>query len=613
MKTDLRSKKLLVIVESPTKTTHVKQYLQDAGYTNLQVLASVGHIMQLADDKNSYKNSGIYVDNNFELNLKISEDKKKIVTALKEAVKWADKVAIMTDPDREGYVIAWSLINFLKLPETKYFRAITHEITPKAVVAAIENPVKMDTNIVDAGFARMTVDKGLGYSLSPIARNYLGCKSVGRCQSVGLKIVADREKEIQAFVPEAYYELFLNFTKNKTNFRAKYIGTDAEPIDRLKTIGDVKAIKLQCVDDYVIKDITKKDHQESPKPPFCTSTIQQECANKFGLKVKDTMSILQKLFEGGFCTYMRTDSTTLSPEFKDILRDYITENYPGMYVEPRVGKKSEVSQDGHEALRVTDLSLTPDIAGTKILNDLQLKVYKLIWQRTVACALPNAKLAETVYTIYNKIYKFVFSSTELLNAGYRIVYNYSDESLAEDVVKETFNLNEVLTDCELESMAKSTQPPARLTESALVRELEKNGCGRPSTFATIVETVLSESRGYAKLEDKKIVPTERGMQLASYLDRAFPNIINLNYTKELEEDLDKIATGKATKYDFLNTFFNDLEAAIAANKELGLVVEKVTKTCPNCGANLVVKRSRFGKIFYACPNYPTCRHTENIN
>lgn len=378
MATNLKDKKLLVILESPNKIAHVKEYLKDAGYKNLQVMASVGHIMQLADDRKSYKNSGIYVDNNFELNLKVSEDKFKTVAALKEAVKWADKIALMTDPDTEGYVISWSLVKFLKLKKGTYFRAITHEITPKAVVAAIENPVDMNESIVDAGLTRMTIDKGIGYSLSPIARNYLGCKSVGRCQSVGLKIVATRENEINNFVSKTYYDLYLNFTKGAENFRAKYIGTDEQKIDHLDDVGAVKKVKLDCNGDYIIDSIAKKERQESPKPPFCTATIQQECGNKFNLKVKDTMSILQKLFESGYITYIRSDSTEFSPEFIEVLKPYVNANYSNSYTTPRVGKKTGSEQEGHECIRVTDLNLTPANAASRIANELQCKVYRLI-------------------------------------------------------------------------------------------------------------------------------------------------------------------------------------------------------------------------------------------
>ena len=608
---DLKNKKLLVILESPNKISHVKKYLTDAGYKKLQVIASVGHIMKLADDRKSFKNSGVYPDEDFRLNLIVSEDKRKVVSDLKEAVKWADKIALMTDPDREGYVISWSLVKFLKLTSDKYFRAITHEITPKAVVYAIEHPVGMNENMIEAGLSRLAVDKLIGYSLSPIARHYLGCKSVGRCQSVGLKLIVDREKEIQSFVPETYFDLFLNFTKNGIPFKAKYLGYKDEKIDHLKTKAEVDVIKGQCINNYKILEINKKEKFESPKPPFCTSTAQQECANRFGLKVKDTMSILQKLFEGGFITYIRSDSTDFSQEFLDVLKPYINEHFDNSFTTPRTKKKSDTEQDGHECIRVTDLNLTPEISSSKITNDLQAKVYNLIWKRTIASALPNAKIAETTYIIDNSGHKFSLVSNEIIEEGYKMVYNGVETLDKSDLVKETFNEGEILENCNLEEIKKQTQPPARYTESSLVKELEKNGCGRPSTFATIVETVLSESRNYAKLEDKKIVPTEKGIQLSLYLDRAFPNLINLNYSKQLEDNLDLISTNKLTKTDFLNNFYTNLTESLKNNKESGVAEEIDLGVCPECGAKMVIRRSRFGKPFKGCSNYPKCKHAEN--
>ena len=323
---DLKNKKILVIVESPNKVQHIQKYLRDAGY-KVNVMASVGHIMSLADG-GSYYNSGVDPKNNFDLNLKVSEDKYKVVQQLKDQAKTADLVYLMSDPDREGFVISWSLVKFLKLPKTKYRRAVTHEITPKAVVKAIENPIPMDDNLVDAGLARMTLDKMLGYRLSPIGKTYVGAKSVGRCQSVGLKLVADREKEIQNFVPETYFDLYVNFEKNKTKFKAKFAGNNTiGNVDHLNSQKEVDAIKANCTKDYVIEAIKKKEKEESPKPPFCTATFQQEASSKLGLKVKDAMAVAQKLFEAGRITYMRTDDTAFAAEFVPILQSYIESTY----------------------------------------------------------------------------------------------------------------------------------------------------------------------------------------------------------------------------------------------------------------------------------------------
>lgn len=609
---DLKTKRLLVICESPNKVAHIKEYIQKAGYKNVTVMASVGHVMELANDYKSYKNTGVYVDKDFELNIAISEDKKEVVDKLKNQAKIADYVFLATDGDREGEVISWSLVKFLKLPKSKCFRMITHEITPKAVVKALENPVKFDDDLVEAGLTRLALDKMIGYSLSPVAKTYVGAKSVGRCQSVGLKLVCDREREIRDFKPEKYFDLYLKFTKNNTEFKAKYIGTRTASVEHLASEAQIDAIKRNFKGDYIIAGIDQKIKQESPKPPFTTATFQQEVASKLGLGVKDAMSIAQKLFEGGNITYHRTDDDSISQEFLPTLEAYIKTNYGAKsFVKPRQGKKSQNAQEGHEALRVTDLEFTPEAAKAS-MSDLHYKVYKIIWQRTVAACLPNAEISETGYLIDNSGELFLLVSKEVVNEGYRKVYSYKDDEAGDDegLIKETFVKGEKLQDTELEVEAKETKPKPRFSEASLVKELQKREIGRPSTYATIVETVLSETRGYAKIEDKKIVPTERGLQLAAFLDRAFPDLINLEYSKKLEESLDKIATGKQTKLQFLNDFYNTLEDSIKSNDEVAIGSAEA-KTCPKCGAPMIMRRSRFGKLFYGCSAYPKCNGIVN--
>ena len=612
---DLKSKKILVIVESPNKVSHIRDYLRKAGY-QVNVQASVGHIMQLGNG-GPYVNSGVNPNKDFELNLEISEDKYKVVQELKVAVKTADLVYLMSDPDREGEVIAWSLIKFLNIPKTKIRRAVTHEITPKAVVKAIENPIKLNENLVDAGLARMTVDKMIGWRLSPIAKTYVGALSVGRCQSVGLKIVADREREIQNFVPEKYFDLYVNFVKNKTKFRAKFAGNnEIGNIDHLKTQAEVDKVKKHCTGNYIIEAIKQKEKEEAPKPPFITSTFQQEANSKLNLKTKDAAAVAQKLFETGYITYIRTDDTSFAEEFIPVLQSYIEDTYgKNAWTKPRVGKKQENAQEGHECLRVTDPTLTPDKYNKLDANAINQKVYKLIWQRTIAAALPNAKISETQYLIDNNGEKFILISKEITSLGYREVYSYKDdEDKDEDgPVKETFKKGEVLQDCVLEDVAKETRPPARYTEATLSKKIEAAGVGRPSTLPTIIETVLSQKRGYAELQDKAIVPADRGMQLAAFLDRAFNNVINLDYTNQMEKDLDKIASGKEKKLDFLNNFYKDLEDTIKNNKEIQADPAGEEKICPECGAPMVIRRSKFGKLFYGCSKYPKCRGIININ
>lgn len=611
-KAKTKAEKILVIVESPNKVKTISKILKDAGYSKAVVLASVGHIMALADGGPAY-NSGIYPKQKFRMNLVIAEGKQKVVDEIKLQAKKADKIYIGTDQDREGFVIGWSLIKFCDLQPDKCFRIVMHEITPKAVLYALENPVAFDDNLVNAGLTRMMIDKLIGYGLSPLGKKYIGAKSIGRCQSVGLKLVSDREKEIADFIPEMYFNLYLNFKKNNSAFRAKYSGYKNEVIDKFTRQADVDAVISNCkTGSYCIEDIKTVKHQESPKPPFCTATFQQEASTKLGLKVKDAMSCAQKLFEGGYITYHRTDSTEFAEEFIPLLKDFIETSYgKDRYIGPRKAKKKETDQNGHEALRVTNPALTPNAFEATGATNLLVKVYKLIWQRTIATAMPNAIISETVYIINNNDHKFELSSKELLKAGYKEVYEFDDNQPLNNIP--TFCIGEQLEQADLEPVQVFTKPPARYTEASLVKELQTRAIGRPSTYATIVETVLSPTRGYANVEEKHIVPTDRGIQLAEYCDRSFPTLINLNYTKEMEESLDRIATGKTNWLDFMEIFYKNLQEVIETTSETGLATDMPEKECPNCGKPMVVRRSRFGKLFYGCSAFPKCRGIISID
>lgn len=614
---ELKNKRLLIIVESPNKVRTISNILKTAGYTKAVVMASIGHISNIKDTRNSYKNTGIYPDEDFKMNLVVSDDKKQTVQKLKEQADIADIVYLMTDPDREGAQIAWSLIKFLKLDSTKYVRAVMHEITPKAVLAAITNPIALEYNLIEAAQSRMILDKMVGYALSPVARTYIGAKSVGRCQSAGLKLIVDREKEISEFKPEQYFDLYLNFTKNNQAFKAKYVGTDQKNVSRLSSASEVNAIKFKCSGEFFIGNINEVSNRESPKAPFCTATFQQEVNSKLGLSVKDAMSCAQKLFEGiningnhvGLITYHRTDSTSIAREFLPVLESYIVNNLQSNFVSPRQSKKVGTEQDGHECLRCINPELTPNDFAQYTTNTLLVKVYKLIWQRTIASAMPDAIVKETEYTIYNQDQRFKFSQQELLETGYRQIYSFSpkEQSLV------PFYLQENLQDSKLESQVKQTTPPPRYKEASFIKELQVCGIGRPSTFASILETILSSSRNYCTLVDKQIVPTEKGIQLSNFLDRAFSGIINIDYTKNMEQALDEIASGTENKVRFLRVFYNDLESAIAKNKETGPTPQNQNnKICPKCGSTMVIRRSRFGKLFYGCSNYPACNGIINM-
>jgi DNA topoisomerase-1 len=612
--------KFLVIVESPNKVKTISSILKKAGYTKAVVMASVGHIMVLGNGGPAF-NSGIYPKQKFKMNLAVAEDKQKVVNNLKTQAALADKIFIMTDGDREGEIIAWSLIKFCELPTDKCFRAITHEITPKAIIEAIEHPIAFNDDLVNAGLVRMMIDKLIGYGLSPLGKKYIGAKSIGRCQSVGLKLVSDRETEINNFIPEVYFNLYLNFIKNNIPYKAKYIGYRNEVTEKFNKQTDVDAAINHCKDsDFVVKEIKITEHKENPKAAFCTATFQQEAASKLGLRVKDAMSCAQKLFEGisidgehrGLITYMRTDSTEIADEFIPELKAFVEETYgAAQYVGPRKAKKKATDQDGHEALRVVNPALTPDILSEYITNELLLKVYKLIWQRTVASVMPNALINETAYIIENNEHKFEANSKILFSAGYKLAYDFVDGQLLGEPL--SLERDEILEQTKLEAVKKFTQPKARYTEASLVKELQLREIGRPSTYASIVETILSPTRGYAKLEEKSIVPTDRGMQLAEYCNRSFPTLINIEYTKSMEESLDKIAAGQVAWLDFMEIFYENLQKIISETKETGIAPDMPEKTCPNCGNPMVVRRSRFGRLFYGCSTYPKCNGILNMD
>ena len=611
-KTD-KDKRVLLICESPNKIKTLKQILP----SNFIVMASVGHITHIADSGEF--NMGIDTKNNFKADYRIIDGKRDVVKKLKEQVKAADEVILFTDGDREGEAIAYHLKEQLKILESKYKRAAVHEITKKAVLAAIENPRKIDYDLVSAATSRQKADKIIGYRLSSIARSNVGAKSVGRCQSAGLKLIAMREDEISSFVSETYFDLYLHFNKNATEFKAKYVGFKDKEIKNLPSLDACKIVVDACKDSpYKILDIIHKDSLENPKPPFTTSTFQQEVSKKLGISVKTAMECAQKLFEGidvggshiSLITYIRTDDASYAPEFLPVLEDFVRSTYGDNYYAPvKFGKKGENSQEGHEGIRCIDLTMTPAKLAQYIRDERLLKVYTIIYNRTVASAMKPAIIANTIYTIENNSHLFNMTSKELKFDGYKKVYNYSDEKNDSEIVKETFEKGEILQETSLEAVEKETKPPARFDESGFIKELDKQGIGRPSTYATIVQVLLDEKRGYCKLEDKRIVPTELGMKLSRFLDTSFSNIISIKYTAELEKELDLIARGEMDSIDFLSTFYRNLENSIEkVDPSANSAGEKI---CPNCGKVMKIRKGQYG-LFYGCTGYPDCKTIEAI-
>lgn len=605
-----KENRYLLLCESPEKAKTITKIFKDAKYKNVVVMATVGHFIKLKDGS-GYYNTGIYPDKDFEADYIIDPSKVTNVRKLKEQIKAADFVFLCADPDREGEAIAWSCLHYLDIPKSKYKRVTYQAINQKAIFEAIENAHDLDNALVDAAQSRSILDKGLGYRLSQISRQQGLGKSVGRVQSAALRMICDREHEILNFIPEQYIDLYLKFVKNGVEFKAKYQGTDDTPIKRLQNQEQVDTIFSECKGHpFIVTSVEKKDKKENPKPPFSTATFQQECANKLGLTVKQSADCAQKLFDAGKISYHRTDTEYLMDEFSQILMDYVKETFPKKYVSGAVvkGKKQENSQEGHEALHVLDLTLTPELFAKESPSDLLTKVYKIIYNRTVAAALSPAIISQTVYTIHNGEHKFILNSNELRFDGYRKMYTYKDEDAdKEGTVKETFEENEFLQDCSFDALSQTTKPKPRYTEAGFVKEMKEAGIGRPSTYASTIETIKSADRGYCVVEDKYLKPTGLGLKEDDFLKANFPKFISVEYTSEMENALDEIASGKLNRLTFLKSFFNDLEEnAKKASKDT-----ETDMVCPKCGAPMIYRKGRFG-AFYGCSTYPKCNGIVNI-
>lgn len=602
----------------PNKVRTISQFLPP----NIKVKASVGHIAKIKDS--GLYNLGIDVKGNFDIDFVIDDKKKETVKELKELVSRADVVYVATDADREGEAIAYHLKNILKIPKSKLKRITFHEITKKAVLEAIDHPGKLDENLADAALARASLDKIVGYRLSPIARNKVGCRSVGRCQSPALKLIVEREEEINNFIPKTYYEIWLPFVKDKKEYKAQYKGLIKDKKNK-PTIED-KEFAEKVVSDckgypYVVHDIQSNDRKVSPKPPFTTSTFQQEVSSKLGYSVKTAMTYAQHLFEGiniggqhvALVTYLRTDSTEMDPEFKETLKTFIKENYGQEYLlgDTKKAKKSKNAQDGHECFRVIDLTMTPERLSSYIADQQMIKVYTLIYNRTVASMMSEAVITDVDFIIKNGVYKFVYSEHSIKFPGFYKVYD-----LEEDIVQGLdICVSEKLDTKDLELKEKKTSPPKRYSEATLVKKLEDLGIGRPSTFATIIGTLLDPTRGYCEEQGKALAPTEKGIKLSHFLDQAFPDIVNYDYSAKMEESLDKISKGDLGRVDYLKDFYYDLENQIKGSRGVEGEKEKAEevegKVCPQCGRTLVKRHGRFGD-FLACPGWPKCRYTEKI-
>lgn len=596
--------KNLVIVESPSKSKTIEKYLGK----DYKVVSSKGHIRDLATT--GKYGLGVDVDNDFKPNYIPVAGKKKLISELKKLVKDSDEVILATDPDREGEAISWHLLDTLGIKDTNYERVLFHEITKDKVLEAIKNPTKIDYNLVRSQETRRILDRIIGFRLSKLMQSKTGGKSAGRVQSVALKLIVDREREISSFNSEEYWTITSKFDEIEADL-FNYNHKDIE----INTEEEADSILSKLSDKYKIESVESKKKSKKSKPPFITSTLQQEASTKLGFTAKKTMSIAQKLYEGmdigsetvGLITYMRTDSIRLSDEFIGASYKYIEENYGKDYIGyAKKSKKTENVQDAHEAIRPTSVYRNPEDIK-KYLSTDEYKLYKIIYYRALASLMADAKVEATSVILDNNNYQFKINGQILIYDGYLKAYALYETSEDKVLPDEFKNEGSILTTKDVTKKQHFTSPPPRYTEAKLIKELEELGIGRPSTYAKIMDTI--KERGYVTIEDKKFVPTEIGIETTDRLQEFFSDLINVKYTAAMETDLDTIALGKLDEIKVLREFYDKFEPEV--EKAFGQMEKKAPKetgeVCPNCGSSLVIRKGRYGE-FTACSNYPECKY-----
>ena len=591
----------LVIVESPAKVKTIKKFLG----SSYEVLASNGHVRDFP--KSSF---GIDVEHDFEPKYITIRGKGDILANLRKEVKKADKIYLATDPDREGEAIAWHLYIALKLENKKVYRISFNEITKNAVKASIKEAREIDMDLVDAQQARRALDRMVGYKISPLLWSKVKRGlSAGRVQSVALRIIADREEEIEAFVSEEYWSLdaFLNVEGEKKPLVAKYHGNihSQEKMDKL-----LKSLENET---FVVDDIKTGVRSTKAPLPFTTSTLQQEASKALNFATQKTMRIAQQLYEDGIITYLRTDSTRVSVEADANAREFVAEQYGEQYVASASKKASEDKkiQDAHEAIRPTDVTRTPAKLKDSVSRD-QLRLYQLIWKRFVASRMQPAKYETTTVKISAGKHKFTVNTSNIKFEGFRAVYIESDEEKEEsNVLVKRINKDSKLTIDSYEPKQHFTQPPAHYTEATLVKALEELGIGRPSTYAPTISTIIA--RRYVAKEQKNLYITEIGEVVNDIMKQSFASIVDVSFTANMEGLLDMIAEGKVNWKTVTSNFYPDLEEAVEiAEKELekvSIADEETDVICEECGRNMVIKYGPHGK-FLACPGFPECRNTK---
>ncbi|MCR5186229.1 MAG: type I DNA topoisomerase [Clostridia bacterium] len=602
----------LVIVESPAKANTIKKYLGGKS----KVVASMGHIRDLPKSK-----MGIDIENDFEPQYINIRGKASLINSLKKDAKDAKMVYLATDPDREGEAIAWHLAYLLGIDSSSVCRVTFNEITKDAVKKGINNPRKIDLNLTDAQQARRVLDRIVGYKISPVLwKKVKRGLSAGRVQSVAVRLIVEREEEIEKFVPEEYWNINLiaSDKKTKTKFESKLIGKNNEKIE-LHSKADVDAI-LKDLEGakYIVKEVKSGERKRNPAPPFTTSTLQQDASRKLNFALRKTMQVAQGLYEGvklpeygltGLITYMRTDSTRISDEARAAAKEQIIKTYGEQYYENRYYKTKSEAQDAHEAIRPAHIEITPDSIKNVLTSD-QYKLYKLIYNRFLASQMSSAIYDTMSVLIDANNYNFKATGQTMKFKGYMTIYVENEEKEQFDSIP-VLSENEVVKKEKLESKQSFTEPPARYTEASLVKTLEEKGIGRPSTYAPTITTILT--RRYIEKVQKQLIPTDLGKVVNNLLIENFGNIINEEFTASMEEQFDKIADGEENWKKVIRDFYTPFEKIVEKVDEelehVTLQYEETDVPCEKCGRMMVIKYGRFGK-FLACPGYPECRNAK---
>ncbi|MCL4274438.1 MAG: type I DNA topoisomerase [Anaerolineales bacterium] len=617
----------LVIVESPAKAKTVGRFL-GKGYT---VRASVGHVRDLLKSQLS-----VDVENDFTPKYRVPNEKKEVVKELKKLAKKSEEIYLATDPDREGESISWHLMEAAEIEPERTKRVVFHEITAPAVAEAFSHPRDINMDLVNAQQARRVLDRLVGYSISPILwEKVRGRLSAGRVQSVALRLIVDREREIDEFKPVEYWSIHGEFMpeKSKTSFIAKLVRVD----DKEPELPSEEMVRPLLIDmetaSYAITKVKRGERRRKPSAPFTTSTLQQEASRKLGFTAKRTMALAQGLYEGqdvgnggstGLITYMRTDSTNIAKTAQEEAREYVTGKYGADFLppEPPVYKtKSANAQEAHEAIRPTSAMRTPE-AVKDFLDPAMFKLYRLIWQRFVASQMEAAVYDTLQVEVTGKTneheYLLRASGSAVKFPGFLVVYEEAkNEDAKADDEEENVKIPAGVAEGQKQELVRLipeqhfTQPPPRFTEASLVQALEENGIGRPSTYAPTISTI--QQRGYVVREDKRLIPTDTGFQVTDLMVQYFPEVVDFNFTAHMEEDLDKIADGEMTWVDAIREFYEPFSADVKkAQAEMPVTKsepEPIGRACPEDGGELVIRYGRFGK-FISCANFPTCRYTE---